>query len=139
MLGFRRYKNQMTEITTRPLELLDIPLLQRALDQDQFEHATVPQYTMDGAFSEVYEDKDGPIGILRYTKTLRLVCVWCDNKDLKRNAVGAAKAVRDAITKAKTNGYTDIIFETESPTLQKFMEAQGFTQAGNTMYMPVGK
>ncbi len=34
-------------ITSRPIEHADLPMLQRALDQDQFEHASTAHYTKD--------------------------------------------------------------------------------------------
>jgi hypothetical protein len=125
-------------ITNRPLEQKDIPMLERALNQDTFEHCEPKQYTMDNAFSVVYEDEQGPIGVLRYTKTLRLVCVWCDNDDKKRNAAGAVQAVIDAVEQAKSNGFTDIVCETESPLLKKYyIERFGFVEAGRTLVLHV--
>jgi hypothetical protein len=122
----------------RPLEQKDIPMLERALDQDTFEHCEPKQYTMDHAYSVVYEDEQGPIGVLRYTKTLRLVCVFCDNDDKLRNAAGAAQAVIDAVAQAKANGFTEISCETESPSLKKFyVERLGFKEAGNTLVLHV--
>src|ERR1039458_2579173 len=96
-------RRSMSEITSRPLELLDLPMLQRALNQDEYEHDNTKAYTKDAAFSKVYEDEDGPIGILRYTKTLRLVTVWCDNHDRKRNAASVIKAIADSVALAKEN------------------------------------
>src|SRR5271166_3679293 len=107
-------------ITHRPLGVADLPMLQKALDQDTYEHADVKQYTMDNAFSEVYEDDAGPIGVLRYTKTLRLVTVWCDNHDRERNAASVIQAISDAVVKAKASGFTEIVFHTESPMLARF-------------------
>ena len=107
-------------VTSRPLELLDFPMLQRALDQYTYEHATSPEYTQDNVYSEVYEDEEGPIGVLRYSKTLRLVCVWCHNDDKKRNAAATIQSIKDAVAKAKASGYTEIIFNTESPTFANF-------------------
>ena len=117
-------------ITHRPLELLDLPMLQRALDQDEYEHCEVKDYTRDGAYSEVYEDDEGPIGVLRCTKTLRLVCTWCKNDDSRRNAAVTIEAIRVAVENAKTSGYTDIIFNTESPKLARFCtEVLGFEES----------
>ena len=125
-------------ITNRPLESKDIPMLKQALDQDTFEHCQSGEYTMDHAYSVVYEDEKGPIGVLRYTKTLRLVCVFCDNNDKERNAAGAAQAVIDAVAQAKANGFTEILCETESPLLKKFyVEKLGFKEAGNTLVLHV--
>jgi hypothetical protein len=120
----------MGEITSRPLEQEDLGMLKRALDQDTYEHADAAQYTQDGAYSEVYEDEQGPIGVLRYTKTLRLLTVWCDNKDRVRNAASITQAITDAVAKAKASGFTDIIFNTQSPTLAKFcIDKLGFDES----------
>jgi hypothetical protein len=120
----------MGRITSRPLEHKDLDMLQRALDQDQYEHADKEAYTQNGAYSEVYEDEQGPIGVLRYTKTLRLLTVWCDNKDRIRNGASVIQAITDAVTKAKESGFTDIIFNTQSPTLAKFcVDKLGFEES----------
>ncbi len=127
-------------ITNRPLESKDIPMLKQALDQDTFEHCQSGEYTMDHAYSVVYEDEKGPIGVLRYTKTLRLVCVWCDNADKRRNAASAIQAVKDAVEQAKANGYTDIVCQTDSESLKKFYITQlGFKEAGRTLVLYTGK
>ena len=128
----------MSELTNRPLEQKDLPMLKQALDQDTFEHCDPEQYTMDHAYSVVYEDGKGPIGVLRYTKTLRLVCVFCDNDDKERNAAGAIQAVVDAVAQAKANGFTDVICETESTSLKNFyVRHLGFKEAGNTLVLHV--
>ena len=117
-------------ITSRPIEHADLPMLQRALDQDQFEHASTAHYTMDGAYSEVYEDEVGPIGVLRYTKTLRLMTVWCDSKDRVRNGASVIQAISDAMVKAKKSGFTEIVYNTESPLLAKFcVDKLGFAES----------
>ena len=117
-------------ITSRPLESLDQDMLKRALDQDTYEHAGVGDYSCPNVYSEVYEDEVGPIGILRYSKTLRLMTVWCDNKDRERNAASVIKAIGDAVEKAKASGFTEIVFNTESPTLAKFCMTQlGFEES----------
>ena len=125
-------------MNSRPLEEKDIPMLEKALDQDTYEHCQPWEYTMEGAYSVVYEDEQGPIGVLRYTKTLRLVCVWCDNADKRRNAASAVQAVKDAVAQAKANGYTDVTCATESPLLKKFFVEQcGFKELGNSLVLPV--
>jgi len=127
-------------VTNRSLESKDLPILQAALGQDTFEHCEAKNYTMDNSFSVVYEDEQGPIGVLRYTKTLRLVCVFCDNEDKQRNAVGAIQAVKDAIVQAKANGFVDVICETESESLKKFyVNHLGFKEAGKTLVLHIGK
>jgi hypothetical protein len=110
-------------MTSRPLNVSDLPMLQRALDQDEYEHLETQNFTMDSAYSVVYEDEAGPIGILRYTKEserLRLVTVWCKNTDKKRNAASVVIAIRDTIQLARTGGYKEIVFTTENPSLANF-------------------
>jgi hypothetical protein len=120
----------VSEITSRPLEVMDLPMLQRALDQDKFEHFEAADYTRDSAFSKVYQDEQGPIGVLRYTKTLRLVTVWCDNSDSRRNAASIIQAIKDSVELAKANGYTEIIFKTQSHKLANFcVENLGFVES----------
>ena len=117
-------------MTSRPLAVADLPMLERALAQDQFEHLEVKNFTMDSAYSVVYEDEQGPIGILRYTREssrLRLITVWCDNLDRKRNAASVVQAISDTVCKAKANGYATIVFSTQSPSLARFcMDKLGF-------------
>jgi hypothetical protein len=118
-------------MTSRPLQVADLPMLQRALDQDEYEHLEVPDFTMDSAYSVVYEDEIGTIGILRYTKEpenrLRLVTVWCDNTDKKRNADSVIQAIADTVRLAKQSLYKEIVFCTQSPSLARFcLDRLGF-------------
>jgi hypothetical protein len=116
-------------ITSRPLTTDDLTMLQKALDQDTFKHAEVKNYTMDGAFSAVYEDERGPVGVIRFTKTLRFIAVLCDNEDKLRNAGVIIQALTDAEAQAKANGFTDIIFNTDSPALARFcVHRLGYTE-----------
>jgi hypothetical protein len=111
-------------MTSRPLVVADLPMLQRALDQDEYEHLEVKHFTMDSAYSVVYEDEIGPIGILRYTREsknrLRLVTVWCDNADKKRNADSVIQAITDTVRLARQSLYKEIVFCTQSPSLARF-------------------
>ena len=106
-------------MTSRPLEQKDFPMLQQALDNDKFEHATVNYYMTDDSYSEVYETGSGPVGVLRYSKIMRLVAVFCDNDSLQ-NAKTVIKMVSDACARAKSSGYTEIIFNTQSEKLANF-------------------
>jgi len=117
---------------SRPLGVADLPMLQRALDQDEYEHLETKNFTMDYAFSVVYEDEQGPIGVLRYTKDdgrLRLVTVWCDNNDRRRNGRSVIVAIADTVQRARASGYKDIVFATKSPSLAKFcIDRLGFEE-----------
>ena len=117
-------------ITSRPLEAKDFDMLSKALEQDEYEHDYALDYVRDNTQAEVYEDEQGPIGVLRYSKTLRLTTVWCDNSDRVRNGASVIQAIADAVDKAKASGFTDIIFNTQSPTLAKFcIDKLGFEES----------
>jgi hypothetical protein len=108
-------------------------MLQQALDCDEYKHATTAAYTMDGTYSTVYENEKGPVGVLRCSKTLRLVAVFCDNQS-PANATTVIKMVVDACVKAKENGFLDVIFETDSTRLKDFCISRlGFLAAGTTL------
>lgn len=118
-------------ITSRPLAKEDIPMLQQAIDDNTFhQDQKVEYYIGPDMFTKVYEDEAGPIGVLRYTKTLRLCTVWCNNRDRVRNGTATIKAIEDSVEMAKQSGYTEIIFKTNSPMLAKFCTTKlGFEES----------
>lgn len=127
-------------ITSRPLTIEDEALLQAALDQNEFHPDQRPEYYVGpNKFSKIYEDEVGPIGVLRYTKSLRLATVWCDNNDRERNAASIIQAISDSVALAKESGFLEIIFETNSDLLKHFCTNKlGFEQAeGDTMILYV--
>jgi hypothetical protein len=108
-------------ITDRPLTVDDKPMLQAALDQNTFHPGGKAEWFYGKKkFSVVYVDEQGPIGVLRYTKTLRLVAVWCDNDDHSRNGAAIMQGMKDAVKAAQDDGFTEIIFQTNSPLLANF-------------------
>lgn len=130
-------------ISSRPLLGTDIPMVQAALDADTEFHPgqTADLYAGPDMYSVVYEDEQGPIGVLRYTKVLRLCTVWCNNKDRLRNGASIMQAIGDSVEMAKKNGYTEIVFETNSPLLERFCTTKlGFEKVtGNTLSLYVRK
>lgn len=119
-------------MTSRPLGVADLPMLQRALDQDEYEHLETKNFTKDSAYSVVYEDRLGPIGVLRYTREsdrLRLVTVWCDNSDASRNGKSVVIAIADTVRLAREGGYKEIVFKTDNPSLTRFcIDRLGFEE-----------
>jgi len=124
-------------VKSRPTTEADVNDLQKALNQSSHPNQKVEHYASVGV-TDVYEDESGPIGFLRYTKALRLCACWIDDKDKHRNAASISQAITDAVQKAKSNGYTEILFETESESYKTFCEKLGFEKAvGNTMILYV--
>jgi hypothetical protein len=126
-------------ITSRPITPEDIEILQKALDQNDFHPDQKTEYYTNVGVTDVYENEQGPIGFLRYTKALRLCTVWTSNADRERNAASIIQAIFDAVQKARANGYSEIIFETTSPKLSQFCaDRLGFEKAtGDTMVLYV--
>ena len=107
-------------MTSRPLNSSDIPMLEQALVADEFPHSSSRYYMEDKSYSEVYENDNGPVGVLRYSKALRLVAVFRDNSPSVQNAKTVIKMITDAVKRAKDSGFSEIIFNTQSPALAKF-------------------
>jgi hypothetical protein len=117
-------------VVSRPLTQDDIPILQSALDKSLHPNQKAEHYVGDNKYCEVYEDEIGPIGILRYTKTLRLCATWVNNEDRQRNAASIIQAIADATEKAKANGFTEVIFQSDSPAYAKFcIDKLGFVES----------
>lgn len=108
-------------ITNRQLELTDLPALQVAMDANKY-HPDQKAETYAGPrmCTKVYEDEQGTIGFLQYTKVLRLRTTWLDNNDHQRNGPSVFQAVADAVELAKASGFTEIIFQTSNPALARF-------------------
>jgi len=117
----------------------DIPALQKAIDADTFhpgewqvDHFTPPVKT------NVIEDSEGPIAFVRYTKTLRISCVWNDTADTRRNARAIIQGLADAVQKARGSGFTEIIITTSHPQLATFFEKiMKMTKSGDEYILAV--
>lgn len=113
-------------IEMRPFEESDVPALEQAISRDTFhpdswktEHFTAEK---PPKVCSVIADSKGPIAFVRYTKTLRVSCVWNDAEDNHRNARAIIHGIRDAVEKARASGFTEIIVTTESDKLATFFE-----------------
>lgn len=120
-------------IKDRWLEADDLPLLSLSLAKDEHHKTTEPEFfTQSGCVTKVYEDEQGPMMFVRGTKALRLDIQFMENNDVRRN-VKALRYLGEQLPKlAKENGFTELIFNTNSPLLAKlctkhfgFVESQG--------------
>ena len=104
----------------------DVPNLEKAIENDKFHPG---QWTLEAFESQqgrpvavsVIEDEKGPIAFVRYTKSLRLSCIWVQ-EDKHRNVHAIIQGLRDAANRAKESGFTEIIIQTDFPDLAKFFE-----------------
>ena len=113
-------------IGVRPFNTDDIPALSDAIGRDTFHPGEwkVEHFTSSNSPQEVsvIEDSRGPITFVRYTKTLRISCVWNDECDASRNAKAIIFGIKDAVEKARESGFSEIIITTDSDKLAVFFE-----------------
>lgn len=120
-------------VDIRPFEPADIPALQAAIDRDTFHPGewSVKHFYDDPKDPDALNipkevttmsDTQGPIAFVRYTKSLRISCVWNDETDNHRNGRAVLIGIFDAIKKARANGFTEIVITTESEKLATFFE-----------------
>ena len=120
-------------IEIRPFDKTDIPALQAAIDRDTshpgewsvkhfYDDPTDPDALKIPKEVTTMSDSKGPIAFVRYTKSLRISCVWNDETDNHRNGRAVLIGIFDAIKKARASGFTEIIITTESEKLATFFE-----------------
>jgi len=120
-------------IEIRPFSETDIPALRAAIDRGTSHPGewSVKHFYDDPEDPDALKipkevvtisDSKGPIAFVRYTKSLRISCMWNDETDNHRNGRAVLNGILDAVNKARANGYTEIIIATESEKLATFFE-----------------
>lgn len=109
-------------VTDRLIGTQDARILAASLARDEHhKDTTVPDFFYTpGTVCKVYEDEAGPICYVRCSKVLRLDIQYADNEDRKRNLNAMISGFDELEKKARTNGYTEVVFKTNSPLLKKF-------------------
>lgn len=117
-------------VTDRMIEPSDLPLLAESLAHDAYHKTTTPEFfTQPGTVAKVYEDKDGPILVVRGAKALRLDLQYLNNDDTKRNLTAMMDGFDGLVKKARENGFQEVLFTTNNPLLKKFcMRRFGFVE-----------
>lgn len=113
-------------LNIRNLTSDDIASLQAAISRDTFhpgEWEAQHFFSQPGqpVASSVIEDGEGPIAYVRFTKTLRVSCVWNDCEDFSRNARAIIFGIKQAVDRARASGFTEIIIKTSHPKLAEFL------------------
>ena len=106
-----------------------------SLARDEFHKGTTPEFfTAYGTVCNVYEDERGPICYVRGSKALRLELHFADNSDSERNADALRNGVAGLAQKARENGFLEIIFTTNNPTLAAFAKDEfGFSESAGEL------
>ncbi len=127
----------------------DVSALQKAIDADTFHPGAWkvkdfwnptpdPEVYTPPVHSEVIADMNGPIAFVRFTRTLRIACVWNDGEDIQRNAKAIIHGIRDAVSKARTSGFSEVIITTANPRLANFFDkVMKMTKSGDEYTLAV--
>lgn len=136
-------------IEIRPFEKTDIPALQAAIDRDTFHPGewSVKHFYDDPNDPDALKipkevttmsDSKGPIAFVRYTKSLRISCIWNDETDNHRNGRAIINGILDAVQKARDSGFTEIIIRSDSEKLSTFLtRVLRMDKQGNQHYLQV--
>lgn len=122
--------------TSRGIDPSDRQILAESLVNDPYHHgSTTPDffYTF-GSVCNVYEDEHGPVLFCRGAKALRLDIQFIDNRDFRRNRAVLIEGFPGLIEKARNAGFTEVIFNSNSPLLRKFcVKHFGFQASGEEL------
>jgi hypothetical protein len=119
-------------INIRALGANDLPALQAAIDRDKlhpgewkvehfYDQPAIENLYQAPVYTQVIENQNGPIAFVRYTKTLRISCVWNDAEDYSRNAKAVILGLANAVKLARGDGYSEIVITTSHPKLADFL------------------
>lgn len=111
---------------TRAMTEQDFSALQAAITRDAFHQGEWKVsdfiHTPESPkMCTVIEDSQGPIAFVRYTKTLRVSCVWNDAVDNHRNARAIIFGILDTVKQARANGFTEVVIEATNESLKHFL------------------
>jgi hypothetical protein len=107
-------------ISSRFVEAEDRPMLQAALDRDQFHPGrSADVFYEHGTITSLYCDEIGPVFMVRAHKALHVDLVCLDNHD-PRNADAMRAAWMNLCEHAKKAGFKQIVTEVNGPALLKF-------------------
>ena len=127
-------------IDIRQMTESDKPALQDAITRDVFHPGEwkVEHFDQPNILSQVIEDSQGPIAFVRFTKTLRISCVWNDGENVARNARAIIFGIQKAVERARASGYTEIIITTSHDKLAKFfVKVMKMTRSDNEFILQV--
>lgn len=108
-------------ILSRYIEEEDRSVLSDSLSKDEYHKNTEADFFYRiGTACSVYEEDGKPIMFMRGTKAVRLDIQFVDNSDLKSNLKALIAAFETFVPNAKANGFTEMIFNSNSPRLIAF-------------------
>lgn len=118
-------------VTDRFIEPSDLTLLEFSLAKDEHHKGTRPEFFFQhGTVCKVYEDDQGVALFVRGSKALRLDLQYVSNEDTKRNMKVMLEGFDKLAQKAKDNGFSEVIFNTNSEMMKRFCKKRfGFVES----------
>lgn len=108
-------------ITDRFINETDVELLKQSLEQDNFhKDTTVDFFLKPDVLTKAYELDGETILYARACKVLQLDLQFLDNGNVQANRKVMEEGFPVLEKQAKENGFSEIIFTTSNPLLQRF-------------------
>lgn len=121
---------------SRSLSKEDIPFLDFTLEGDT-EHPGLKSsfFQQEGTLTNVYEEEGyGPVCYVRGCAVLRLDIHYCNNQDARRNMKTMLEGFPLLAQKARDNGFSEVVFQSDSPLLRSFcIKRLGFVESAGEM------
>jgi len=124
---------------SRPIYNSDIPILQKAIDDDKFHPGQWKVENFQG-FSEVFvKNDDTPVVFVHYSPeegmSLRIETMWV-NPEASENVRACISLCKTASMRAKESGFVNLCFTTSHDKLATFCsKILGFEHIGNGEYV----
>jgi hypothetical protein len=122
-------------ITVRPLVEEDRQSLNNSIINDLYHRDSMnDDFFYDRrAISTVYEKDNKPIMFVKGSTVLRLDIQFCNNSNHRNNAA-ALNELSKIIETAKSSGFSELVFNTDSPLLKAFCcKHFGFVELNNEL------
>lgn len=114
----------------RPLTTEDKPLIEQWIaGEPQHADNTFEFYSDPKARTVIYEQEAGPVFAVRYSSALRVDIEF--NPEASREDIRATfqEGFPDVVRQAREQGFSELIFESESPKLIAFCETLGYEKS----------
>lgn len=112
----------------------DMQALETALAVDTYHPGTTPEFfTAPNTTCFVFENDKGPVLFVRGTSALRVDLCFTDNEDIETNKEALLQGIEILKTRAKDNGYTELVGYSNSLKLMQFFKNQDFEVVAGEM------
>lgn len=109
-------------VTSRSITEQDRESVEQALSRDFFHPDTDANVFFEkGTMTNVYEDEQGPVLLVRTYKSLHLDLMCFDNADVVRNKAVLQEGWPLLVSGAQRNGFKEIVTTVNGPALLKFL------------------